>query len=527
VKVESDVRAAQLPLIAPRPTDQTTAPWTLIVSVIGVTVLAEGSVALPPGPSNEALFVLGSLLLIPVLGTLLLPWQRHRRWMTLIPSVTFTVAATLLVVSLGGSTSGLLPLFIAPVLWTALYEGKRQTSLVIASVTLAVAVIAISQNDTDSAVIRRVVLLGLMGVLAAVVTHGLRGALGRAVAAREELLRQANALSEAADRLNSLHRPDAVIAEACRLAAVMMSPLGVVAQRAAYLVVEGDLVHVKSQFDVSFVGVPKVTSLSENAQLSRVVRTGRPEMGPNDGSGMSPAVEAALRKAGITHGAWIPIAPAGEIHGVLSISTRGHPISDDLFHRAIALGHIVELALANALMVERSEREATTDALTGLANRRGFDQGVERLRARRRFAVLSLDIDGLKLLNDKQGHAAGDALLRGVAQAASSVMRKGDLLARIGGDEFAAFLADCAEEGARLAAHRILEALEQTSVAGTVPHASIGIACGDEGSDLAQVMVQSDAAMYTAKRRGGNSFAFATGAVLPGPFALHEAASGQ
>ena len=136
---------------------------------------------------------------------------------------------------------------------------------------------------------------------------------------------------------------------------------------------------------------------------------------------MSPTVEAALRKAGLTHGAWIPIAPNGEIHGVLSITTRGNAISSDLFERAIALGHIVELALANALMVEQSERDATTDTLTGLANRRGFDQGVERLRARRRFAILSLDIDGLKLLNDTHGHAAGDALLRGVGEAAASV----------------------------------------------------------------------------------------------------------
>lgn len=525
MKVESDVRVAQLPSIALRQTDPANAPWTLIVSVVGVAILAEGSVALPPGPAHEFVFVLGSLLLIPVLGTLLLPWQRYRRWMTLAPSLVFTVAATLLILSLGGTASGLTPLFLAPVLWTALYEGKRQTSIVIAGVTVATAVLAIGQDDVSSLLIRRVVLLGMMGVLIAVVTLGLRAAVGGAVAARDELLRQANALSDAADRLNSLHRSDAVIAEACRLAAMMLSAPGVIAQRGAYLTVEGDLVNVKSQFDISFVGVPKVTALSENAQLSRVVRTGRPEMGANAGSGMSPTVEAALLKAGITHGAWIPVAPNGVIHGVLSISTRGHPISDDLFARAIALGHIVELALANALMVEQSEREATTDALTGLANRRGFDQGVGRLRARRRFAILYLDIDGLKLVNDKHGHAAGDALLRGVAQAAAGVMRNGDLLARVGGDEFAAFLADCAEEGARLAAHRILEALERTTVAGLVPRASIGIACGDEGSDISQVLVQSDAAMYTAKRRGGRSFAFATGAVLPNLSQLGEVAS--
>jgi diguanylate cyclase (GGDEF)-like protein len=525
VKVESDVLVAQLPSIASRQTEPANAPWTLIVSVVGVAILAEGSAALPPGPTNQLLFVLGSLLLLSVVGALLLPWQRYRRWMTLATSLAFTLAATVLIVSLGGAASGLTPLFVAPVLWTALYEGKRQTSLVIAAVMVAVTVLALSQHDAGSLLVRRVVLLGLIGVLIAVVTLGLRAALGQAVAAREELLRQAKALSDAAERLNSLHRSSAVIAEACRLAAAMMSPIGVVAQRAAYLTVEGDLVHVKSQFDVSFVGVPKVTPLSENALLRRVVQTGKPEMGANAGSGMSPTVEAALRKAGLTHGAWIPIAPNGEIHGVLSITTRGNAISSDLFERAIALGHIVELALANALMVEQSERDATTDTLTGLANRRGFDQGVERLRARRRFAILSLDIDGLKLLNDTHGHAAGDALLRGVGEAAASVMRKGDLLARIGGDEFAAFLADCAEEGARLAAHRILEALERTTIAGRVPRASIGIACGDASSDLPQVLLQSDAAMYTAKRKGGKSFAFATGAVFPIPSQLGEAAS--
>ncbi|MFZ0994949.1 MAG: GGDEF domain-containing protein [Candidatus Dormiibacterota bacterium] len=524
--MESDVPAAKLPSIAPRPTEPANAPWTLIVSVIGVAILAQGSVALPPGPTNELLFVLGSLLLIPVLAALLLPWQRYRGWMTLVPSLAFIPAATLLILSLGSTASGLTPLFMAPVLWTALYQGTRQTSAVVAAVIVAVAVLAMSQGDAGSLLVRRAVLLGVMGVLVAVVTLGLRAALGHAVAAREELLRQANALSDAAQRLNSLHRSDAVIAEACRLAAVMMSPPGVVAQRGSYLTVEGDLVHVRSQFDTSFVSVPKVSLLSENPQLARVVQTGRPEMGANAGSGMSPGVEAALRKAGITHGAWIPVAPNGAIHGVLSISTRGHAISDDLFERAITLGHIVELALANVLMVEQSDREATTDALTGLANRRGFDQGVEHLRGRRRFAVLYLDIDDLKLVNDRHGHAAGDALLRGVGQAASSVMRKGDLLARVGGDEFAAFLADCAEEGARQAAHRILEALDRTTVAGMVPRVSIGIAMGDDTSDLSQVLAQSDAAMYTAKRKGGKSFSFARGAVIPQASLLKQAASG-
>jgi len=526
VKIESDVHVSRLPPLATTATGQASAPWTLIVSFIGLAALTEVSVVLPPGPTQVWLFVLGSLALIPVLGTLLLPWQRYRRSITLFPSLGFTLAATLLVLSLGGTTSGLLPLLIAPVLWTALYGGRRQTTLVIAAITTATAVISLGQHDATPLLIRRVVLLGLMGVLIAVGTLGLRAALGRAVAAREELLRQANALSEAAKHLNSLHRSDAVIAAACRLAVVMMSPPGVETQRCAYLTLEGDTVHVQSQFDPSFFSVPKLYPLAKNAQLSRVMLTRQAEKGPVAEAGISPTVEAALLKSGMAHGAWIPISPNGVIHGVLSITTRGSAISDDLFERAIALGHIVELALANALLVEQSERDATTDSLTGLANRRGFDQGVERLRARRHFAILSFDVDGLKTVNDQYGHAAGDALLRGVAQAVASVMRKGDLLARIGGDEFAAFLADCAEDGARVSAHRILEALERTTIAGAAPRVSIGIACGDQASEVSQLLAQSDAAMYTAKHKGGKSFAFATGEVLPGATRLPQAVGG-
>ncbi|MGC1405570.1 MAG: hypothetical protein WA938_02390, partial [Candidatus Dormiibacterota bacterium] len=119
--MESIVHASRLPPLATTATVQTSTPWTLIVSFLGLAILTEGSVDLPPGPTHEWLFVLGSLGLILVLGTLLLPWQRYRRSITVFPSLGFTLAATLLVLSLGGTSAGLLPLLIAPVLWTALY----------------------------------------------------------------------------------------------------------------------------------------------------------------------------------------------------------------------------------------------------------------------------------------------------------------------------------------------------------------------------------------------------------------------
>jgi diguanylate cyclase (GGDEF)-like protein len=166
----------------------------------------------------------------------------------------------------------------------------------------------------------------------------------------------------------------------------------------------------------------------------------------------------------------------------------------------------VELALSNALALQLSQREAATDPLTGLANRRGFEAEVALLRGRRPFAVLALDVDRLKSVNDSFGHAMGDSLLVGIAQASTRVMRRGDLIARTGGDEFAAFLLDAGEEGATRAAQRILEALKLTTTNGVVPAVSIGAACGSPDADLMEVLKEADAAMYVAKRQGGNSY---------------------
>jgi diguanylate cyclase (GGDEF)-like protein len=201
------------------------------------------------------------------------------------------------------------------------------------------------------------------------------------------------------------------------------------------------------------------------------------------------------------------------LHGVLTVSARGVAISDQLFARAVSLGHIVELALSNALALQKSSREAATDPLTGLSNRRGFELEVAHVRGRRLFAVLAIDVDDLKRVNDTLGHATGDALLVGIAEAAMKVMRRGDLLARTGGDEFAAFLVDACTDGGVRTAQRILESIQNSRIDGMVPAVSIGIACGTVDSDLLEVLKDADAAMYVAKRRGGNSYALAESAL--------------
>ncbi|MBU2669111.1 GGDEF domain-containing protein [Actinoplanes bogorensis] len=152
----------------------------------------------------------------------------------------------------------------------------------------------------------------------------------------------------------------------------------------------------------------------------------------------------------------------------------------------------------------RLRRQAQTDGLTGLANRTHFyDEVAAALPGR--TAVLVIDLDGFKAVNDSLGHAAGDALLIGVGDKLRASVRPGDLVARLGGDEFAVLLRDCGDASATATADRILEAMtfpiayEETVVRA---NASIGVACASAGDDASGLMRRADLSMYAAKHAG-------------------------
>jgi diguanylate cyclase (GGDEF)-like protein/PAS domain S-box-containing protein len=162
---------------------------------------------------------------------------------------------------------------------------------------------------------------------------------------------------------------------------------------------------------------------------------------------------------------------------------------------------------------------ADHDSLTGLPNRRRLEAEIERIvtearRYDRRAALLVLDLDGFKEVNDRLGHSAGDELLVQIGTLLSRVVRESDIVARLGGDEFGVVIHEADREQARIVAEKLIEAVRQRGIISrgdthAPVTASIGIALLEPASeqDAEELLRNADDAMYDAKAQGGNTHA--------------------
>ncbi len=172
----------------------------------------------------------------------------------------------------------------------------------------------------------------------------------------------------------------------------------------------------------------------------------------------------------------------------------------------------IELMAKNAQLEELSQR----DALTGLYNRRFLLARVEaelaRVRRGHSLAVLMIDLDGFKRINDQHGHLRGDLLLKEMAAALARTVRTTDVPGRFGGDEFVVLLTDTGADTACAAANRVTEALADVGRrfdSHRPVTASVGVATAHTHDTVAAVLHRADDSSYGAKRGGGNRFVLA------------------
>ena len=199
----------------------------------------------------------------------------------------------------------------------------------------------------------------------------------------------------------------------------------------------------------------------------------------------------------------------GQPIGTFAFYFREPRAPDALHQRLVDVClHLCALAIERDSTHQRIHQLAFFDVLTGLPNRALFRTSAERAltdlrRGNHTGALLFLDLDRFKQVNDTQGHAAGDALLSEVAQRLTQGLRARDLIARLSGDEFVLLLSECTTEQAVQSAHRVLHDIAQPlDIFGQthVPHASLGIAMfPNDGDTIDTLLRHADQAMHQAK----------------------------
>jgi diguanylate cyclase (GGDEF)-like protein len=245
------------------------------------------------------------------------------------------------------------------------------------------------------------------------------------------------------------------------------------------------------------------------------IKYGRPllvELGHNAQS------DALMQVAGATCALAVPLFVSNRVMGSLQLfrARADKPFTKEDAQLLWILSLVAENLLTREYANEGLLRFAFTDYLTGLRTRGYFEQQLElefkrAERKQQKFALLMIDIDHFKVLNDTFGHHVGDQLLRDVTSILMKDMREVDTVARYGGEEFVIILPETTETGAVFVAQRLRRAVDQAKFFAGSPHSvqhltiSIGVALYDTDAQFKRDLIEfADAALYAAKHAGRN-----------------------
>lgn len=212
----------------------------------------------------------------------------------------------------------------------------------------------------------------------------------------------------------------------------------------------------------------------------------------------------------------IPLKVLNEPFGIFGVFSSREDLAQSECDFLATFAQQIELAITIAELFEKVKAQAVTDGLTGLYNRRYFEEYLQKevVRAKRinqPFSIIGLDLDYLKKINDTYGHSFGDLAIKSIANVIKSNARSIDTAARMGGEEFNIILPGVASSGAMIAAERIRKAIADNEI-DTVGHitASVGVATFLEHSDnIDEILEMTDQAMYLSKKNGRNQVTLA------------------
>jgi diguanylate cyclase (GGDEF)-like protein len=224
----------------------------------------------------------------------------------------------------------------------------------------------------------------------------------------------------------------------------------------------------------------------------------------------------ARRVCGEDIRACLPVAAEGAINGVL-VATAPGALETNEAKQLKDLADRLSVAFTNIRRSETLYQKAHFDDLTGLINRHAFEdrlrEQISRSTRGEQGALLFIDLDSFKKVNDTEGHKAGDRLLIEIAGRLKTSLREVDTIARLGGDEFAVIVPGCeSEKSVSALCERLIASMIRPVVVDRIEHtvgASIGVAVfPDDGRTVEELVMKADSAMYRAKEMGRSRFAF-------------------
>lgn len=462
---------------------------------VAVGLLALGSTALPPRPQAWSYVWVAVVLTLAITAVgVLTPWSRLPRWTYVVPPLAYFVVVALLREASDGSVSGYAPLALLPVLWIALNLGRREVALGIA-LGAAVFVLPLFVGDPEAYTAsdwRRALLWTLVAVIVGFSVESImREKRTQTRRAREH----ERTIAAIADAARTLTADDDARAHICRATVdIAGASFAAIWEPDGY----GDLVltgHAGSEIGrVRFRGALSLSAPYFSADA------------PNDPS----LPRDDVRRAGVVSMLFEPIVRGDATVGLLSVGWD-RPVDglDQPTAHAVAL-----LASEAAVAIERADllaglsRMAETDELTGLANRRAWDETIRRAvgyarRTHRPLCVAVVDLDLFKAYNDAHGHQAGDRLLKAAAASWRTALRQSDTLARYGGEEFGVVLPSCPRAEALI----VLDRMRTLTPEGQT--CSVGIAEWLPGESWSELVERADRALYEAKRGGRDALVVA------------------